>query len=65
MTEENGGSEGDIRVYYSEGEGKWVCEFTTILPSGKEVPRAMKCDTKDELIRRMSMVRIGRVNRDT
>jgi hypothetical protein len=57
--------ESRIEVFFNKEEDLWVCEFTTTLPSGKVVPRAMKCRTQDELIKRMSRVHIGRVNKDT
>jgi hypothetical protein len=48
-----------VNVYHDSCTDEWVCEFFTTLKDGTKVPRAIRCKTKDGLVKRMGQVNMN------
>lgn len=45
-----------LDVTYDPIKDEWVCKFFSLTSTGKLIPRAISCKSKEELIRQMSRV---------
>lgn len=47
-----------LNIQYDQLHDVWICNFTSKTTDGQIVHRQITCKTKDELVRRMSGVKI-------